>query len=217
MIWETWNQNNDFLYVILKTIVANSGLSSQKRIKQLTRGLSLDKVPNHWVSEQDRLKRQWYSTKTNSDMEIIGPLIGYFLRFKAVNFCRQLSTSCTTNQPSFETINDLFSLCQQSIRPIIVELDVIERTIDRFKNFIQISDEQFSKIKSEECVHCTRKTTMYQILPEYVNWAWQSLNHMTAERIIESLPIALEANPINSSTTANMELCKEIGTINIRN
>lgn len=216
MVWKTWNQNNDFLYVIIKTIVANSGINSHKRIKQLTRGFSLDKVPNQWVSELDRLKLYWYLTKTNTDMEIIGPLIGYFLRFKAENFCRLLSNRCTPKQPSFERISDLFNLCQQCVRPIIVELEVIDRTITRFKKFIQISDEQFFKIKSETFVHCTKKITMYQILPEYEDWAWKSMSHMSLG-IIESLSTAFDLNVTDTSTTVDMELYQEIGTTNIKN
>lgn len=41
-------RGNDFLYIILKTLVANRSLASVYRIKQLVRGFLLQNKPDAW-------------------------------------------------------------------------------------------------------------------------------------------------------------------------
>lgn len=48
MVKTLQGKNNDFLSIILKTLVANRALTSVYRIKQLVRGFFLKTKPNSW-------------------------------------------------------------------------------------------------------------------------------------------------------------------------
>lgn len=48
IIWETWQETNDFLFFIVKTMLENCGVSGKVRYKQLVKGMNIDEKPKEW-------------------------------------------------------------------------------------------------------------------------------------------------------------------------
>jgi len=48
MIKNLNGKSNDFLFIVLKTLIANRGFSNVYRVKQLVRGFSLETKPDSW-------------------------------------------------------------------------------------------------------------------------------------------------------------------------
>lgn len=52
MLWPTirnlYGKSNDFLFAVLKTLIANRSLLKEYKVKQLVRGISLKTKPDSW-------------------------------------------------------------------------------------------------------------------------------------------------------------------------
>ncbi|KAJ6639464.1 hypothetical protein Bhyg_12209, partial [Pseudolycoriella hygida] len=90
-------KSNDFLFIILKALVANRALTSEYRVKQLIRGFFLKSKPDSWntFSLTVNPESNWFDTCRECNLEILGPMLGYFLRTKAQHSARSTSnTKC---------------------------------------------------------------------------------------------------------------------------
>lgn len=173
---ETCRESNDFLFVIVKTILENRGISGNVRVQQLLRGIKVQKKPESWNRLHSVEKSNgWFKTKKAYDMDLIGSLIGYFLRTKARQFCSAIQPK-KIPQPNFEDVEELMAICGITIKPVVLEITAVDRTIKRFKNFPRITDAQFATIKSDENVLCSKSVTMHRIKKEFEELAWSCLD-----------------------------------------
>lgn len=119
----------------------------------------------------------WFSTSRGSDLEVIGPILGYFLRIKAESFCRILSPKWNPID-NFDEVDNILSICDKAVKPVVVELSVAERTVKQLEKFVHISSANLDAIKVDKVSNekSSRKIIMHDILPEYHSWAWSCLN-----------------------------------------
>lgn len=137
LIWEIRGESNDCLFSMLKALVDKHNLQSNKRWKQLIRGICLTEKPSAWEKLNEvKLADGWFSSKRDSDMECIGPLIGYYLRCRAEHFCKIIAQCELKPSTSvFDKMNDIFEICDNAIKPAVVELDLPEKSALRFQRF----------------------------------------------------------------------------------
>lgn len=203
IIWNIWNESNDCLYKIAKTIVANRGLNGEPIVKKVIRGMYLKEKPKVWDDLAQLQKADnWFSTKKSIHLDQIRLLVGYFLRCRASHFCQCLNNELL-QKTSFENMNELLLACNQTIKPVVIEFKVTDRTSDRFKSFVHLSGEMFKTIKGGEFVSCSNKTTMYKIKPEYEELAWNCLDRGDTA-VFESLPTPTTASNSISDPSAEI-------------
>lgn len=118
----------------------------------------------------------WFATCRASNLEIIGPILGYFLRTKAENFCRVLSPKWSPINNLVE-VDNILSICHKAVIPSVVELSVAKRTAKELEKFTQISIDNLNAIKADCLTNesRSRKIVMHEIRPEYHDWAWACL------------------------------------------
>ncbi|KAJ6646538.1 hypothetical protein Bhyg_01751 [Pseudolycoriella hygida] len=169
---------NDFLHIVLKTLTANRSLSSVYRIKQLVRGFSLQKKPTSWNALSLTLNPEtnWFASCRSSDLEIIGPIMGYFLRTKAEHFCDVLSPSWSSTD-NFDGMDNILNICDEAIAPFVIELAVSERSAKQLEKFVHISSGVLSTVKIDwsEGKQFSKTIKIHEIRHDYHKWAWTCL------------------------------------------
>lgn len=180
--WETLEQTNDFLYIIIEKILnRKENKKRDEKINQLKCGITLTEKPSGWDSLNSfHKKNDWFTTKTNSDLVHVVSLTGYYLWTRATNFCQVICPMLEEKQP-FENMDELMEMCKKAVKPVIIEMDVSEETAIRLRMFllVSVSDEIINNIKGEKVktFRGKSKKTIYEIKNEYEDLAWLCLHH----------------------------------------
>lgn len=170
-------------------MLENCGVSGKVRFKQLKKGMNIDEKPDKWEDLKTLEKSQeWFSTKRSSYMDLIGSLIGYYVRTRASQFCLTVNPTWIS-KPNLENVDELLSICKNAIKPVILEIDVVDKTSKRFQHFPHISEEEFAVMKSDKNVTCTKCVKMFGIKNEFEDLAWNYLDMGHTETVIEQASI----------------------------
>lgn len=118
----------------------------------------------------------WFATCRDSNLEVVGPILGYFLRTKAQHFCQNLSPNWNLLS-NLDNVENILSICEKAVIPFVVELSVAERTVKQLEKFVHISSDDLHAIKVHRPPNDnrSRNMAMYEIRREYHNWAWDCL------------------------------------------
>jgi len=131
----------------------------------------------------------WFATCRDSNLEIIGPMLGYYLRRKAEHFCKNLSAVRNVYK-NFDNVDNVLSVCDKAVLPFIVEVSVAERTVKQLEKFVHLSDDTMSSIKMDEATsdNLSRNMVIHEIRQEYHDWAWSCLNTGNVIPLTENVP-----------------------------
>lgn len=72
-------------------------------------------------------------------------------------------------------MSPFLDICRFAFKPVVIELDVTERTKQRFNKFVQLDEESLNTVISVKSEQRSRKMRVHAISPEYENWAWRCL------------------------------------------
>lgn len=117
----------------------------------------------------------WFDTCRDSNLEIIGPMLGHYLRTRAEHFCRNLSNA-SNNHKKFESVGKILSICDEAVSPCVVELTVAERIAKQLEKFVHLSDDVTRAVDGAVTERGSRKMVIHEIKPEFHDWAWSCLN-----------------------------------------
>lgn len=143
----------------------------------------------------------WFSTCRDSYLEIIGPMLGYYLRTKAEHFCKNLSNAWNSCK-NFDDDAHVLSICDKAVLPFIVELSVSEKAVKQLGKFVHLSDDNMRAVKLDDAASDKRpgKITIHEIKHEYQNWAWSCLNTGNVLPFTEDSPVTSSRADISPQT-----------------
>lgn len=155
----------------------------------------------------------WFATCRDSNLEIIGPMLGYYLRTKAVHFCKHLSTEWNHSKNLDDTDN-ILSICDKAVIPFVVELSVAERTVKQLEKFVHIPDDTLHAIKVDKPSNDnrSRKMVMHEIRREFHNWAWSCLNTGDVVSLTENSPVQDQIPCLHRRVCQNQEFLEPVKT-----
>lgn len=118
----------------------------------------------------------WFASCRGSDLEVIGPMLGLFLRKKARGFCQALFAKWSGTENMSDIDIDL-DVCEKAIAPFVVELSISERSAKLFENTVHVSCDDLTYVKneSEGTEKLSTTITVHEIREDYHGWAWSCL------------------------------------------
>lgn len=139
-------------------------------------------------------KTNWFASYRNTHLEIVGPILGYFLKMRAEHFCRILASDWNPVDALVD-VDDILAICEKAVEPVVLELSVSERSAKQFEKFVHVSVADLNAITVENSNDkLSRSVIMHELRPELHNWAWECLRGGNVCPIIGNMAIETPSN-----------------------